>query len=123
MIETATRASRMAKYLISFPAAAMVATGDDLESAGRDSHAVIAQAKAAGVYVFGGGIDAGVAPVRVSGDGSVTPGGYPWAPALDGGLLVLELPTREDALTWAARIAQACRCEQELRVFGFDPES
>ena len=37
------------KYLISFPSAAMVATGDELDAAGRDSHAVIEQAKAAGV--------------------------------------------------------------------------
>lgn len=113
----------MAKYLISFPAAAMVATGDELEAASRDSHAVIAQAKAAGVYVFGGGIDAGAAPVLVSADGSVAQGGFPWAPTLDGGLLVLELTTREDAVAWAARIAKACRCDQELRVFGYDPES
>ena len=34
------------KYLISFPGAAMVATGDELDAAGRDSHAVIEQAKA-----------------------------------------------------------------------------
>jgi len=36
---------------------------------------------------------------------------------------VLELPSREDAVAWAARIAKACRCSQELRVFQFDPQS
>jgi hypothetical protein len=36
--------------------------------------------KAACVYVFAGGIDEQVPPVLVSGDGSVTDGGYPWAP-------------------------------------------
>jgi len=36
---------------------------------------------------------------------------------------VFELPTREDAIAWAARLAQACRCAQELRVFQFDPQS
>jgi len=35
----------------------------------------------------------------------------------------LILPTYEDAIAWAARIAKACRCEQELRVFQFDPVS
>ena len=50
-------------------------------------------------------------------------GGYPWAPPLDGGFTVLELSSREEALAWAARIAKACRCDQELRVFGFDPRS
>jgi len=33
---------------------------------------------------------------------------------------VLELPSRDEAIAWAARIAKACRCDQELRVFGFD---
>lgn len=113
----------MAKYLISFPSAAMVAPAAEMDAVSRDSHAVIAQAKAAGVYVFGGGIDASVPPALVSADGAVAQGGYPWAPPLDGGLLVLELPTRADAVAWAARIAGACRCDQELRVFGFDPES
>ena len=36
-----------------------------------DAHAVIEEAKAAGVYVFGGGIDEQVAPVLVAADGSV----------------------------------------------------
>ena len=113
----------MAKYLISFPSAAMVVPDGEWEAVGRDAHAVIDEAKAAGVYVFAGGIDAAVPPVRVSADGSVADGGYPWAPPLDGGFTVLELPTREAAVAWAARIAKACRCQQELRVFGFDPRS
>jgi hypothetical protein len=113
----------MAKYLISFPSAAMVVADGDWEAVVRDSHAVIREAKAAGVYVFGGGIDENVPPVLVAGDGGVSEGGYPWAPALNGGFTVLELPSREEAVAWAARIAKACRCEQELRVFHFDPES
>lgn len=113
----------MAKYLISFPSAAMVVRDGELEAASRDSHAVIEEAKAAGVYVFGGGIDEGVPPVLVSADGTVAEGGYPWGPKLDGGFAVLELSSREDAVAWAARIACACRCAQELRVFMFDPAS
>lgn len=111
------------KYLISFPSAAMVVSGSELDAAGRDSRAVIAAAKAAGVYVFGGGIDESVPPVLVSADATVVDGGYPWAPPLTGGFCVLEQPSREDAIAWAARIAKACRCDQELRVFGFDPAS
>jgi hypothetical protein len=64
-----------------------------------------------------------VPPTLVSADGTVAEGGYPWAPALDGGFTVLELPSREEAVAWAARIAKACGCDQELRVFGFDPQS
>ncbi len=84
---------------------------------------MIDEAKAAGVYVYAGGIDEDVPPVLVSADGSVAEGGYPWAPPLKGGFTVLELPLREEAVAWAARIAKACRCEQELRVFAFDPQS
>ena len=113
----------MAKYLISFPSAAMVVPDGEWEAVVHDSHAVIEQAKVAGVYVFGGGIDEGVPPVLVSADGNVAEGGYPWAPPLNGGFAVLELPSRDDAIAWAARIARACRCDQELRVFGFDPQS
>lgn len=113
----------MSKYLISFPSAAMDLSESELEAADRDSHAVIAEAKAAGVYVFGGGIDESMPPVLVSADGMVAEGGYPWAPPLTGGFTVLELPSREEAVIWAARMAKACRCQQELRIFYFDPQS
>jgi hypothetical protein len=113
----------MAKYLISFPSAAMVVTDGEWDAVVHDSHAVIEEAKVAGVYVFGGGIDEGVPPVRVSADGAVTEGGYPWAPPLNGGFTVLEVASREEAVGCAARLAKACRCDQELRVFGFDPQS
>ncbi|QDW66720.1 YciI family protein [Luteimonas granuli] len=113
----------MAKYLISFPGAAMVVPDDEWEAVVRDSHVVIEEAKAAGVYVFGGGIDEGVPPVLVSATGAIAQGGYPWAPPLNGGFTVLELTSRGEAVAWAARIAKACRCDQELRVFGYDPQS
>lgn len=113
----------MATYLISFPSAAMVVPDREIEAVGRDAHAVIEEAKAAGVCVFAGGIDEGVSPVLVSADGAVAMGGYPWAPMLNGGFTVLELPSRDEAIAWAARLARACRCDQELRVFGFAPQS
>jgi hypothetical protein len=113
----------MSKYLISFPSAAMDVPADEMPAVSHDSHAVIREAKAAGVYVFGGGIDEGVSPVLVSADGTFTEGGYAWGPTLNGGFLVLEVSSRNEAIAWAARIAKACRCAQELRVFGFDPDS
>lgn len=113
----------MARYLISFPSAAMVVPDGEMDAVGRAAHAVIDEAKAAGVYVFAGGIDDAVPPVRVAANGAVADGGYPWAPTLDGGFTVLDLPSRDDAIAWAARIATACRCDQELRVFGVDRQS
>lgn len=65
----------MAKYLISFPSAAMVVPDGEWEAVVRDSHAVIEEAKAAGVYVFGGGIDEGVPPV-LGEPGDTSPPGY-----------------------------------------------
>ena len=52
----------MTKFLISFPSRAMVVADDEWELVGRESHAVVQQAKDAGVWVFGGGIEESVAP-------------------------------------------------------------
>lgn len=112
----------MTKYLISFPSEAMVVTEDDFPAVVADSHAVIEEAKAAGVYVFGGGINEQVEPVRVSADGVVSSELYSGS-RLNGGFTVLEVPTREQAVEWARKIAVACRCSQELREFGYDPAS
>lgn len=106
----------MAMYLISFPSAAMVVPDGELEAVGLAANNVIEEAKAAGVYVFACGINEAVPLALVSADGAVTAGGYPWAPPLNGGFTVLELSSREEAVAWAARIAKACRCSQELRV-------
>jgi hypothetical protein len=112
----------MTKYLISFPSEAMQLTDAEFVQAGIDSHAVIDEAKAAGVYVFGGGIAEQVAPVRIAADGSMQDGAYPGI-RLTGGFTVLELPNREAAVEWARKIAAACRCPQELREFMYDPAS
>jgi hypothetical protein len=113
---------RMTKYLISFPSEAMVLTDEELQLASVDSHAVIEDAKAAGVYVFGGGINEEVDPVLVAAEGAVSTEIYPGS-HLKGGFCVLEVPTREEAVMWASKIATACRCSQELREFMYDPAS
>jgi hypothetical protein len=48
---------------------------------------------------------------------------YPQTKEFNGGFCVLELPSREAAIEWAAKIAESCRCSQELREFHYDPES
>ncbi|GAA3744811.1 hypothetical protein GCM10022239_20400 [Leifsonia bigeumensis] len=112
----------MTKYLISFPSEAMVLTEEEFPTVVAESHAVIEEAKVAGVYVFGGGIDESVAPVLVAADGSVSSETYPGI-EIRGGFTVLELPDRGAAVEWARKIAVACRCSQELREFGYDPQS
>jgi len=113
----------MAKYLISFPAPAMRVTPEELPDVADAAHAVVEEAREAGVWVFGGGIDSEVPPVKVAADGTATPGTYPQTSELDGGFTVLEVPSREEAQKWAAKFADACRCAQELRAFAYDPAS
>jgi hypothetical protein len=112
----------MPTYLISFPAMAITVAAEELAAVGDAAHAVVRDAKAAGVYRFSGGIDGSTTPVRIAADGAVTPGGYPETSGLNGGFCILELPSRAEAVAWAARLAAACRCPQELREFGDDPE-
>ena len=113
----------MAKYLVSFPGPAMDVPSNEMAAVGEAARAVIREAKDAGVYVFGGGINEDVAPLMVAADGSVTNETYPQTREFDGGFCVLELPSRAAAVEWASKLAQACRCSQELREFHYDPES
>lgn len=96
----------MTKYLISFPSEAMMLTDEEFPVVVAESHAVIEEAKAAGVYVFGGGINEEVDPVLVAADGSVSLDIYPGS-YLKGGYTVLEVPTRAQAVEWARKIAAA----------------
>lgn len=113
----------MTKYLISFPGPAIDIPDEEMAAVGEAARVVIREAKAAGIYVFGGGINEDVAPQMVAADGTITNETYPQTREFDGGFCVLELPSREAAVQWAAKIAKACRCSQELREFGYDPES
>jgi hypothetical protein len=69
--------------------------------------------------VFGDGLYSQVSVVAT--DGTVTEGPYPESKAYIGGFAVVDVPSREEALEWAAKIAVACRCAQEVREFVPDP--
>lgn len=113
----------MTKYLMSFPGTAMDIPDEDMGAVGEAAHAVMRDAKEAGVYVFAGGINAHIAPLMVATDGTITNETYTQTKEFDGGFCVLELPSHEAAVEWAAKLAKACRCSQELREFQHDPES
>jgi len=113
----------MTKYLVSFPGRAMDVPAEEMPAVSEAAHRVIREAKHAGVYVFGGGINEEVAPLMVAADGTAMHETYPQTKEFNGGFCVLELPSREAAIQWAAKIAKACRCSQELREFQYDPES
>jgi len=113
----------MTRYLISFPSPAMDhIPAEDFPAVGAAAHAVVREAMDAGVFVFSGGIDEGVDPVMVAGDGTITDSTYPQTKELNGGFAILDVPSREAALEWAGKIAAACRCAQEVREFMPDPE-
>jgi len=108
----------MPRYLISFDAHAMDhIPAEDLPAVTDDSLAVVQEARDTGVWVFGGGLDSQKASI-VATDGTVTDGPYPEAV---GGFCVVDVPSREEALDWAAKIAVACRCAQEVREIMPDP--
>lgn len=110
----------MTRYLISFDDGAMNLTEEELYEAAEASHAVVREAQDAAVWVFGGGLERQRASV-VAADGAVTDGPYPETKAVLGGFSVIDVPSREDALKWAAKIAAACRCVQEVREIMADP--
>jgi hypothetical protein len=112
----------MTRYLISFPDGAMGHIPDEEGPAvAKAAHAAVQEAINAGVYIFAGGMEF-QRPSIVALDGTVTDGPYPQTKELSGGFTIVDVPTREAALEWATKIAVACRCAQEVREFGPDPE-
>src|SRR5215467_12428446 len=108
----------MARYLISFDRGAMDHIPDeDGPAVGKAAHAAVQEARDAGVFVFAGGVHDGVSVVATDGTVEDTPENK----AYIGGLTIVDVPSREDALEWAAKIAAACRCPQELREIMTDP--
>jgi hypothetical protein len=109
----------MTRYLISFDAQAMDHIPDeDMPAVAKAAHAVVQETLNAGVFVFTGGLENQRASI-VATDGTVTDGPYPEA---IGGLCVVDVSSREEALEWAAKTASACRCAAEVREFMPDPE-
>jgi len=108
----------MPRYLISFAAHAMDhIPAEEMPAVSDAAHAVVQEAMDAGVWVFSGGILDEKAQI-MAGDGVVTDGPYPEAIS---GMSIVDVPSREEAVEWAAKIAVACRCAQEVREFMPDP--
>jgi hypothetical protein len=106
--------------LISFDDGAMTFPEEDLPAVAEAAHRVVHEAQNAGVWVFGGGLERQRASI-VAIDGTVAAGPYPETKAVIGGFSVVDVPSREEALAWAAKIAVACRCAQEVREILPDP--
>src|SRR5450631_875838 len=105
----------MTQYLISFDDGAMNFPAEEMPDVAKAAHEVVQAATDAGVWVFSGGLESQRASVVV------TDGPYPETKEVLGGFAVVDVPTRGEALEWAAKIAVACRCAQEVREFLPDP--
>lgn len=110
----------MTRYLISFDDGWMDFPEEELPDVARAAQEVVREARAAGVWVFGGGLES-QRPSIVDTDGMVTDGPFPETKEVIGGFAVVDVPSREEALQWAAKLAAACRCAQEVREFLPDP--
>ena len=103
----------MTKYLISFDDGWMAVPDEDLPDMIKELYAVREAAEAAGAWVFSAGLQHQV-PKVVDTDGTVTDGPYPESKEHIGGFVVVDVASHAEALTWATRLAAACRCRQEV---------
>jgi hypothetical protein len=109
----------MAKYLITFSSDAMNHIAEEeMPDVAKAARACCQELIDAGVYLLAGGLVDRPASI-VATDGTVTVGSNP---NVVGGITIVDVSSREEALRWAAKIAAACRCPQEVREVGADPE-
>ena len=123
-----TKGVDMAQYLLAVHngEAPVYPTPEDAEQAYADTGRVNEQMRAAGVWVFAGGLEpasrAKVVRVR---DGALerTDGPYLESKEHIGGFWILDVADEDEALAWAERATVACRGAVEVRPFQSGPEA
>ena len=110
----------MARYLISFDDGWMTFPREELPDVAKAALEGVHQAQRAGVWGYGAGLERQRATI-VGTDGVVTDGPFPETKEIIGGFAIVDVPSRKEAVEWAAKIAVACRCAQEVRVILPDP--
>jgi hypothetical protein len=92
-----------------------------LERIGRDLDALNAELRAAGAWVFAGGLHppatATVVRARPSGEVLVTDGPFAEGKEHLGGFTIVDAPDLDAALGWASRLARATTLPIEVRPF------
>ena len=86
--------------------------------------AVVDEMKAAGVYVFAGGLEEEAdvfSADATSGSLIVTDGPFAETKEVLGGLTVVDVADEHAAKMWAGKLAEACGWPQEVRKFGGVP--
>ncbi len=108
----------MSKFIISFGANAMDhLPEEEMPAVARAAHAVVQEIIDADVYVLAGGLEDWASVVTT--EGTVTNSADLGALAA---ITIIDVPSRDEALAWAARFSAACRCAQEVREVGYDPD-
>ena len=87
--------------------------------------AVVDEMKAAGVYVFAGGLeeDGPIYSADPTSGTLVTDGPYVETKEFLGGFALVDVADDETATMWAGKIAEACGWPQEVRRFGRMPDA
>ncbi len=112
----------MPQYIISFDEGAMTFPMSELADVSDAAHGVVREAQAAGAWVFGAGLTDHEQASIVSTNGDVKNGGHVANKQYLGGFAVVDVSSRDEAVMWAAKIAVACRCAQEVRELLHDPD-
>jgi hypothetical protein len=118
----------MAEYLIYFN---QQWVGDHTEEWFRErgplAEAVVEEMKAAGVYVFAGGLEEEDGPVysadTTSGTLLITDGPYVESKEFLGGFALVDVADDDAAKMWAGKVAQACGWPHEVRRFKPRPQA
>jgi hypothetical protein len=111
----------MTEYLIAFKDEWVPDhTAEEIREKGKAVRALVAEMKAAGVFVFTGGLDA-AAPVfsvdAASGTPLFTDGPYIESKEHLGGFAVVDVADEAEARLWAGKVAVACGWPQEVSRF------
>jgi len=95
-------------------------TVEELREKSKAVRALIAEMKAAGVFIFTGGLDDGAPVFSVdasSGTPLITDGPFAETKEHLGGFAVVDVADEQEARLWAGKIALACGWPQEVRRF------
>lgn len=111
----------MAEYLIFFNDEWVTECSDEQwQQRAHDARAVIEDMKAAGVFIFAGGLDNNAAVFHVEphdGRPVFMDGPYAETKEIFGGFAAVDVPDEATARYWAGRVAVGCDWPQEVRIF------
>jgi hypothetical protein len=116
----------MTQYLLSVIHPDEPPAPDVIEDIYRDVNAVNDEIRAAGAWVFAGGLHGpSTATVVREQDGELLTTDGPYAEGKEhiGGFWVIQAPDLDSALEWAGKATRACRVPIEVRPFQDEPEA